>query len=265
MELDDPVMRLTLHLSHLLQVAQVGDGLTRGEPLLNDGEMIPGRGPDVPGHQRGDIMGAQGRAVQDIHHLVKPALMMILKLSDAASVVAEQPAVAGQYQVDIQFNHLFQALKIAVQWVAVIRPALNVGGDVDEKMVPRNQDSLFRFVQAGMSQGMTGSLDAGKGIFAVLDLLPIGNDLELGVPLAPELAGRMGGQSRTQSVYGKPVSAGIVEHPLQTVPGLHNFHVRPVEPYPGGRRGQFGNQAVMIGMQVGNVFVAQAVNTINQF
>jgi len=73
--------------------------------------------------------------LRDRKNLIGPSLVMRFQFVDSFSMVLEQTPVSRQYEIHIQIIDLIQTGQILRKGIVLIRPALDVGSDVDQNMV----------------------------------------------------------------------------------------------------------------------------------
>ena len=119
-------------------------------------------------------------------------------------------------------------------------------------MITGYQQSLTRFIQTDMPQGMARSFDAFKAIFPHIDPVPIRQNVQGRHPVRPESDSRMLLNRRTKLIFRKSVFACEGDHGFKSFPGFHDFSIRPAEKNLTGSGRQAAHQAKMIGMKVGD-------------
>jgi hypothetical protein len=80
--------------------------------------------------------------------------MMLFEFGDSAPVIGDQSAMPRESELDIEIMNAVQTLKVALKGILNFGPALNIGGDIDQNMIARNQYLLFLLVQTGMAEAV---------------------------------------------------------------------------------------------------------------
>jgi hypothetical protein len=140
----------TLDLASPLQVPQVSRRLGDREPLLHHRKVLP-RAGEVPGHARRHLVDALAPVIDQGAHLVEPMRVVGLELGDPFTETGKAPPVTGQDQLDVQSGHAVEARQVVAERIVLLAPQRDVGGDVAERVVPRQQEPGARLVQALVS------------------------------------------------------------------------------------------------------------------
>jgi len=98
-----------------------------------------------------------------------------------------------------------QALQIALQRILNFRPALYIGGDIDENMIAGDQDLLFRLVQTGMTEAVPRGMNAPEMVCAHVDDVPVLQNVQLGYPFRTKFETRVLLDGTLELIFRKAV------------------------------------------------------------
>ena len=182
--------------------------------------------------------------------------MMDLEFLHPPLEVPGLPPVRGQQQLHRQIPHPVQALEIVPQGVRHTGPAADVGGDVEQHVVPAEQPPPLRLVQSQVPRRMARGQETPQPAAPVRQLRPVGQGrVQRRVPLpGAGVLGRIAAPEQGRLLRGKAVSLILPVHPpppLRAHGVLQPRQVRAADEDAAAGPDQLRGQARVVAVEVG--------------